>query len=201
MHPAFVTQVALPLRKLLPALLFAPAVFLTGCATNTETGALTGAGAGAVGGALVGAALHRPALGAAIGAGTGAVAGAAIGHAEDRKEERQQAQAVAWSVQSQRQGMTDIATMARQNVPDNIIVNQIRTSPVVYNLGAEHIDWLRTNGVSDVVIAEMQTTAMRAPQRVYVDGPVYQPGQVMVVEEPPPVSVGVVWGGGYRRRW
>ncbi|HEX5270123.1 MAG TPA: glycine zipper domain-containing protein [Gemmataceae bacterium] len=192
------TQVARSSRKLVAALLVAPVIFLTGCATNTETGALAGGGIGAVTGAIVGGAFHRPGLGAAIGAGTGAVAGAAIGNAEDKRESRDQARAVAASVEAQQQGLTDVAKMAQQGVPDDIIINKIRTSPVVYNLTADQITWLRQYRVSDTVIREMQTTAMRVPQRVYVEGPVYQPG-VVVVEEPPPVAVGV--GFGYRRRW
>jgi hypothetical protein len=199
MHSTNPAQLARPWRKALSALLLAPAVFLTGCATNTETGALAGGGIGALTGAAIGSAVRRPGVGAAIGAGVGAVAGAAIGNAEDKKEARQQAQAVAASAQAQTQGLTDVATMTRNKVADEIIINQIRTSPVVYHLSAEQIDWLHQNGVSDPVIRELQTTAMRAPRRVYVEGAVYQPAPVVVVEEPPPVAVGV--GFGYRRHW
>jgi uncharacterized membrane protein len=198
MHPAISTQVARLSRKLLSALLFAPAVFLTGCASNTETGALAGAGVGALTGAVIGSAVRRPGVGAAIGAGAGALTGAAIGNAEDKREARDQAQVVAASAQAQMQGLTDIAQMARKNVPEDIIINQIRTSPVIYNLSAEQIDWLRQNSVSDAVIREVQMTRSRLPQRVYVNG-VYQPAPVVVVEEPPPVAVGI--GFGYRRRW
>ena len=84
-------------------------------------------------------------------------------------------------------------------MPDDIIINKVRTSPTVYNLTADQITWLRQYRVSDGVIREMQQTAMRVPQRVYVEGPVYQPGGVVVVEEPPPVAVGI--GFGYHRRW
>ena len=65
MYAAVSTQVARSSRKLLAAVLFAPVVFLTGCATNTETGALTGAGLGAVGGAIIGSAVRRPGRGSA----------------------------------------------------------------------------------------------------------------------------------------
>jgi hypothetical protein len=198
MHSTNPTQAARPSRKLLSALLLAPALCLTGCATNTETGALAGAGVGGVTGAVIGSAVRRPGVGAAIGAGVGALTGAAIGNAEDKREARQEAQAVAASAAAQTQGLTDIAQMARKGVPDDIIINQIRTSPVVYTLSADQIDWLRQNTVSDAVIRELQLTATRMPRRVYVEGPVYQPG-VVVVEEPPPVAVGV--GFGYRRRW
>jgi outer membrane lipoprotein SlyB len=181
------------------AVLFAPVVFLTGCATNTETGALAGGGIGALGGAIIGSAFHRPGLGAVAGAATGAVAGAAVGNAEDKREAKQQARAVAASVEAQQQGLTEVAKMAQQNVPEDIIINKIRTSPTVYSLTADQITWLRQYHVSDAVIREMQLTAMRVPQRVYVEGPVYQPG-VVVVEEPRPV-VGVGVGFGYGRRW
>jgi hypothetical protein len=191
------TQVARLPRKVLSALLLAPAALLGGCAdmNHTESGALTGAGLGALGGAIIGSAVRRPGVGAAIGAAAGGVTGAAIGNAEDKREERQQAQAVA-AAQARALGVTDVAQMARQNVPDDIIINQIRTSPSVFQLTATDIQWLRENRVSDAVIREMQLTAMRAPRRVYVEGAVYQP--VVVVDEPPPVAVGV---GFYRRRW
>ncbi len=199
MYPANSTPVARPSRKLLSALLFAPALFLTGCANNTETGALTGAGVGALGGAIIGSAVRRPGIGAAIGAGAGALTGAAIGNAEDKHEAREQAQAVAASIEAQQQGLTEVAKMAQGNVPDDIIINKIRTSPTVYNLTADQIAWLRQYRVSDTVIREMQMTAMRVPQRVYVEGQGYQPAPVMVVEPAPPVAVGI--GFGYGRRW
>jgi uncharacterized membrane protein len=199
MYPMNSTQAARSTRKILSALLFAPAIFLTGCANNTETGALTGAGIGALGGAIIGSAVHRPGVGAAIGAGAGALTGAAIGNAEDKHEAKQQAQAVAASIEAQKQGLTEIAKMAQQKVPDDIIINKIRTSPTIYNLTADQITWLRQYQVSDTVIREIQTTAMRGPQQVYVQGQGYQPAPVVVVEEPPPVvGVGIV---GYRRRW
>jgi len=197
MYPAFSTQVARLTRKLRAAVFVAPTLFLIGCATNTETGALTGAGVGGVGGAIVGSALHAPGLGAVIGAGAGALTGAAIGHAEDKREAREQAQAVAASIQIQQQGMSDIARMTLNKVPEDIIINQVRTSPIIYSLAPNQIDWLRQNGVSDTVIREMQTTALRLPRRVYVEGPVVYPPPAVVVE-PAPVAVGV--GIGYHHR-
>jgi hypothetical protein len=199
MYAAESTQVARSSRKLLAALLFAPAVFLTGCATNTETGALTGAGLGAVGGAIIGSAARAPGVGAAIGAVAGGATGAAIGNAEDKREARDQARAVAATVEAQQQGLTDVAKMATQNVPDDIIINKVRTSPTVYNLTADQITWLRQYRVSDTVIREMQQTAMRVPQAVYVEGPVYPPPGAVFVEPRPVVGVGIGFGCG--RRW
>jgi hypothetical protein len=195
MYPTPSSPVARSLRKVLSALMVVPALLVAGCATNTETGALTGAGVGAVGGAIVGSALHAPGIGAAIGAGAGALTGAAVGHAEDKREAREQAQAVADSIAVQQRGMSDIARMSLDKVPEDIIINQVRTSPIVYNLAPNQIEWLRQNGVSDTVIREMQMTAMRLPRRVYVEGPVYQPAPVLVA--PAPVAVGI----GFRGRW
>ena len=189
MCPAFLTQVARSLRKVLSALIVAPALFLAGCATNTETGAAVGAGTGAVGGAIIGGLAHAPLVGAAIGAGAGALTGAAIGHAEDKAEARQAADAVTASIEVQRRGMSDIAQMSVNKVPEDIIINQVRTSPIIYNLAPNQIDWLRQNGVSDTVIREMQMTAMRLPRRVYVEGP-----PPYVVEPGPVVGVGIGYG-------
>jgi outer membrane lipoprotein SlyB len=202
MHTATSTPSARTWAKRRLALLFAPAVFLAGCATNTETGALAGAGLGGLGGAAIGSLAHAPVAGAVIGAAAGGLTGAAIGNDKDRKEAQQQhAQAVAASVQAQQQGMTDIVQMTQQRVSDGIIINHVRTSPVVYNLAANQLEWLHNNGVSDAVIREMQNTLLRAPRRVYVEGAVYGPPPVMVVEEPPPVSVGVGFGYTHYRRW
>ena len=155
---------------------------------NTETGALAGAGIGGLGGAILGSAVRAPVAGAAIGAAVGGLTGAAIGNDKDRQEAR--AAAVA---QSRALGLTDVAQMAQQNVPDDIIINQIRTSPTVFNLSSTDITWLRENRVSDAVIREMQLTAARLPRRYYVE-----PAPVVVVD-PPPVGVGI--GFGYGRRW
>jgi len=188
------THVARILPRLLSFLVLAPVFLATGCANNTETGALAGAGIGGLGGAIVGSAVRAPVAGAAIGAAVGGLTGAAIGNDKDRQEARAVAQAQARAL-----GLTDVAQMAMQAVPDDIIINQIRTSPTIFHLSTTDITWLRENRVSDTVIREMQLTATRLPRRVYVEGGVYQPEPVVVVEPPAPVGVGVEFG--YRRRW
>jgi outer membrane lipoprotein SlyB len=198
MHTAASTVSGRFSQKVLIGLLFAPAVFLAGCATQTETGALAGAGIGGLGGAAIGSLAHAPVAGAAIGAAAGALTGAAVGNSEDRKQER----AAAAAAQARALGMTDVAQMAQQGVSEAIIINQIRTSPTIFHLSATDITWLRENRVSDAVIAEMQNTALRQPRRVYVEGAaVYQPAPVVVYEEPPPVGVGIGIGYTHYRRW
>ena len=182
------TQIARFLPRLTAALVFAPVVLLAGCANNTETGALAGAGIGGLGGAILGSAVRAPVAGAAIGAAVGGLTGAAIGNDKDRQDAR----IAAAQAQARALGLTDVAQMAQRNVPDDIIINQIRTSPTVFTLSATDITWLRENRVSDAVIREMQLTATRLPY--------YQPAPVVVVD-PPPVGVGVGFEYGYRRRW
>jgi len=95
----------------------------------------------------------------------------------------------------------DVIKMVQAHVSDDVIINQIRSRGCVFNLSAEDTIYLKQNGVSDRVVAEMQATAARVPRRVYSSAPVYtQP--VYVVEPNPPPVVGL--GFGYThvgRRW
>jgi hypothetical protein len=170
-----------------------------GCSSmnNTEKGAVVGGGVGAGVGALAGAACHNPGVGAAIGAGAGALTGAVVGHSMDKSEEKAKNDAAA-AVQAQQQaqqlGVADIAKMAQQHISDDVIIQQIRTSGVIYHLSAAEIEYLKANGVSDPVILEMQATVNRLPRRVYTAAPVYAPAPPVYVVQPappPPVSVGV----------
>ena len=71
------------LRKNIPPLLLAGAVFVSGCAGGPLTTREKGAGIGALGGAavggLIGSAVGHPAAGAALGGGLGLGAGALVG--------------------------------------------------------------------------------------------------------------------------
>jgi hypothetical protein len=87
--------------------------------------------------------------------------------------------------------MTDVAQLAQQRVSDQVIINQIRTTGSVYHLSATDIVWLRDNGVSDAVIAEMQATGSRRPGRRVVVGP---PPPTVIYEEQPVVVVPRYYG-------
>ena len=168
-------------------ILLLPGLITCGCASmnNTEKGVAAGGVIGAGTGALVGNAVGHTGAGALIGAGVGALSGGLIGNAADESEKKAQARAAA---QARAMGMTDVVALTQQHVSEAIIINQIRASGAVFHLSAQDIVWLKENGVTDVVVNEMQMTAYRMPRRVYVVEP-----------EPPPVSVGV--GIGYGRRW
>jgi hypothetical protein len=177
-------------------LLIVPALLTAGCASmsNTEGGALAGGAVGAGTGAAIGSATGHTGVGALIGAGVGTVTGAVIGNGMDKEEKRQEQQiAAANAAAAARQlQLTDVATMAQQHFSDQIIINQIHTTGSVYNLTAQQLIWLREQGVSEAVIAEMQATAYRIPARVYTERPV-------VVYEAAPAPVGVSFG--YYHHW
>lgn len=163
-----------------------PTLLSVGCSNmdNTERGALAGGLFGTAAGTIVGAAARAPLAGAAIGAVAGTALGAAAGHAEDKHEQRvAAAQRAALPIEQ-------VVYMAQSHVSDPVIINQIRTTGAVYYLTANDIAWLKSQGVSDTVVSEMQATRYY-PRRVYTAEPVY------VAE--PPVSVGV--GVGFSRHW
>lgn len=200
-------QAALPGGSWRSVTALVPLLLACGCSSmnNTEKGALIGGAGGAGIGALAGAACHNPGVGAAIGAGAGVLTGAVVGHSIDKSEEKAKNDAVA-AVQAQQQaqqlGVGDIAKMAQQHISDEVIIQHIRTSGVVYHLSAAEIEYLKSNGVSDPVVLEMQATANRMHRRYYTAGPVYAPAAPVYVVQPapppPPVSVGL--GFGYTHR-
>jgi len=165
---------------------------LSGCETAAGTGAATGGLLGAGIGGLVSRCGPGGALiGGAIGAGTGALAGSAVDAARDRKAARV-AQA---EVAARAPSLEDVRNMTQSGVPTGQIVEQIRTSGVVYRLSPDQVIWLNQNGVHPSVVQAMQDTAYRAPGRVvYTAAPVvYEP---VYVAPPPPVAVGVGIGFG-----
>jgi Glycine zipper len=184
----------LPLAALLPLLLSG------GCASmsNTDKGVLAGGGLGAGTGALIGSATGHTGLGAAVGGIVGAVSGGLVGNAVDNAEKKAEARALAANAPPALQP-TDIVQMAYQHVSDDIIISQIRSTGSVYHLTAQEIVWLKQNGVSDVVIHEMQATATRPVRRVYSPAPAYPAvyERVYVVEPPPPPPPRVRLGVGY----
>ena len=85
--------------------------------------------------------------------------------------------------------LPEIAQMAQQQISDQVIIAQIRTTRSVYNLTPSDIQWLKQSGVSDAVVMEMQATANRYPRRVYTEAPVYAEPVYVVEQPPPPVAI------------
>jgi hypothetical protein len=175
---------------------FARGLLLAGLAGSAAAGGCeTAAGTGAVAGGTLGAGIgalasHCPGgalVGGLIGAGAGTLAGAGVDAARERKAERAAAAEVALRAPS----LEDVVKMTQAAVPAAQIIEQIRTSGVVYRLTADQIVWLNQQGVHPTVVQEMQATAYRATRRVYVPAPVVQPVYVVEPAPPPPVAVGV----------
>lgn len=173
-----------------------PLALTTGCSStssNTERGLVGGAAVGGVLGTLVGAAAGRPLQGAAIGAAVGGTVGGVSGAAEDRRD-RRYAQAVAGAEQRGYAELTEVAKMAQAHVSDVVIIQHIRNSGAVFNLSSDQVVWLKEQGVSDVVIQEMETLGrVRFVRPVYPGYVVTQPvaPPVVVVEPPPGPAIGV----------
>jgi hypothetical protein len=186
----------------------------TGCEhmNNTEKGVGLGAATGAGLGLLAGAATGNPRTGAAVGGLVGAGLGGAVGNAADREERRERdfQQAVATAqvqAQQQRMGMTDVVYMAQAGHDDQVIINQIRTTGSTFQLTGSDLDFLKNNGVSGRVIAEMQaarpaTRVVSPRSTVIYETPapvIVRPAPVYMYGPPPPRPVMVV-GGCYHWR-
>lgn len=139
----------------------AVAVFLSSSVEaqhNSQRGAAVGGVAGAVAGGLIGEHNDEPLAGAVIGGALGAVTGAVIGDAKDQDIAlaRQQAQAYA---QARAQAVTfeNVIQMSQAGLSESVISNEIRRWGVQKRPNVPEIIMLHENGVSDTVIAMLQT--------------------------------------------
>jgi hypothetical protein len=168
------------IRFSLGCVILAP-LFLSGCATNTGTGAVVGGATGAGVGALVGSASGHAGAGAAIGAGVGALTGAVVGNSIDEKnraiEAQYRTQLVAGRVTKE-----EVINMTQNHVDEELIINHLRAHGMAYPLSSADIIMLQQYQVSPRVIAVMQ----EAP-----------PPPAVIVEQapPPPVVVGGYYYG------
>jgi outer membrane lipoprotein SlyB len=185
------------------------AVTLTGCqypngeTNNTASGALIGGAAGAMTGVAIGGPRHNAGPDALIGAAAGAIAGGIIGNVMDRQQAaalRAQAPQTYVRVQEgQPLTVADVKAMAAARVSDDVIINQIRSSHTVFQLGSSDIIDLHNSGVSDNVINFMIST----PTQVVNDSSV-SAGPVVAQAPPPPLAQtvvvapgpGYIWVGG-----
>jgi hypothetical protein len=155
--------------------------------TGAAAGGLLGAGIGGLAGRCPGAAL----VGGALGAGAGLLGGAAVDATREKRAERAAAAGVAIRAPS----LEDVVKLTQSAVPPAQIVEQIRTSGVVYALTPDQLVWLNQQGVHPSVIREMQDTVYRSGRRtVYTSAPVIVE-QPVYVAPPPPVAVGIGFVG------
>jgi hypothetical protein len=173
-------------RFFLACAILAP-LFLSGCATNTGTGAVVGGATGAGVGALIGSASGHAGAGAAIGAGVGALTGAVVGNSVDEQEKRNRAilEAQVGHSLAGRVTKEEIVSMTQYHVDEALIINHIRAHGMAAPLSTGDIIWLQQSGVTPPVIATMQ----EAPP----------PPTAVIVEQPAPVVVGGYYYGRPRR--
>lgn len=169
----------------------------TGCSTmnNTEKGVGLGAGLGAGVGTIIGHATGNPKTGAVAGALIGGATGGIIGNDMDKQEAREATarhdQAVQQYANTQPERLAEVVSMAKGGQSEQVMLNHIRSHGMRFNLSVSDLDYLKSNGVSDRVIAEMQTGGSPAVQRVTVAPP---PQTVVVREE----VIVPAYGYGYR---
>lgn len=147
---------------------------------QTERGALLGGVGGALAGAAIGKNNGDTGAGALIGGAVGLATGALIGNSMEQK-----AQARAYEQQqiyrmSRAVSTTDVITMTRNGLSDDVVANHIRENGVQRKLEVSDVIMLHKNGVSEVVITAMQNASVGTP--VYVAPPQYAPRPVIVQE-------------------
>jgi hypothetical protein len=194
MHTVLKPQAFAKPRNLLVAGLMASVVVSGGCQTAAGTGAATGGAIGAGVGALAGRCPGAAVVGGLIGAGAGGLAGAAVDANREKKAER----AAAADAALRGPSLEDVVKLTQAAVPPGQIIDQIRSSGIVYRLTPDQLVWLNQQGVHSSVIQEMQSTAYRSPRRVvYTSAP--PPAVVVVEPAPPPPAVGVGFAYSSRR--
>lgn len=166
-----------------------------GCAGTSKTaqgagiGAMFGAGTGAIIGEAAGG---KAGPGALLGLAAGTILGGAIGNEEDRRDRDALIQAKNEAEANQQQGspigMTDVIQLTQQNVGDDVIITQIRSTNSTFQLSTEDLRSLKANNVSDRVIMEMQQrrpNAQLTPRYV----PVHSRPRYIYAPPPPPIYV------------
>lgn len=147
---------------------------IVGCESKAGSGALIGGGTGALVGGVIGNNSHgRTAEGALIGGAIGAIGGGLVGHGMDEKDkkaeqrdyerdyDRRNGAQPQWRESSGAITKSEVITWTDQGVRDDIIVDRIDRSGIVFRLSAADQNDLRDHGVSESVIRAMKDTARR----------------------------------------
>ena len=150
----------------------------TGCENLPGTPGQQGAAMGGVGGAVAGAALggHHRLLGALVGGAVGAGGGYLIGANKDRitghdtegaQRAMQRAQTTPATPEQARVAptadlngdgfvtMDEVVAMKQAGLPDEVILQKLRATGQVFELGPDQQQFLLNNGVSRYVVDQM----------------------------------------------
>lgn len=187
--------------------------------SNSQRDAVLGGVAGAIIGGIAGHQNDETSEGVAIGGVAGAIAGHVLGTAKDRNAQEQyyyqqqlaqeeQQRQIQQAVQLQKAvSVEDAIAMSNSGVSPQLIINQIRGSGVQQEIGVSEIIHLHQNGVSEMVINEMQqgtidgpaaTTIVTQQPSVLVEPAVVVERAPVVVARPQPTIVFEHHGSIYR---
>lgn len=151
---------------------------------------LVGSGLGATTGAIIGHQSGHTGTGALIGAAAGALGGALVGDAQQARVERDAAFAYADAQSQQRVAgavtNSDVVYMAQNGLAEDVIINAIQTRGGRFDTSPQSLIYLKSSGVSDRVIATMQSSGGPAIAPVSYVAPPPPPPPVFIVEPPPP---------------
>ena len=153
-----------------------------GCHANnyaqrgSAVGGLSGAGLGAIVGEIAG---DNPVAGAAIGGTVGALTGATVGAGLDEVDaaNRYRVQQAAYQQAASGTTLDEIVSMSNAGLSDDIISRHVQSEGFAGRLDAGDLIALRQQGVSDRIIAELQSRSHRpavqvAAAETIVDAPV-----------------------------
>jgi hypothetical protein len=134
----------------------------TGCQTyrpNATAGGLLGGTAGGLMGAAIGSNEGKSKEGAMIGALAGGLTGAVIGNQADEANFQQQQFENENAIRARRNAVTldEVIQMSQSGLNEVVIINQIKTGGVAKRPTTNDLILLKTSGVSDSVIRELQT--------------------------------------------
>jgi outer membrane lipoprotein SlyB len=182
--------------------------------TNSQRDAVLGGVAGAIIGGVTGHQNDETTEGIAIGGVAGAIAGHVLGKSKDiniQQQYRYQQQAAQAARQQQAQraaqlkkavSIQDAIALSNSGVSPQLIINQIHSSGVAQEIGVSEIITLHQNGVSELVINEMQQASVGGPSPATIGTPqpavVLEPSPPVIVARPRPTIVFEQHGNLYR---
>jgi uncharacterized protein YcfJ len=163
-------------------------VFL-GChpRNHTEHGAMVGSTAGALLGGIIGHQSGNTGDGVVLGALAGGLTGAVVGNSEDKKDMAYEELAQAEMEEATAVTNLDLIRMTQSGVSDDVIVNTVKNRGGRIDMSPNAIIDLKSNGVSDYVVLEIQKASQAAAHGDVVRGVSSRPEVVIV----PSVGVGV----------
>lgn len=166
-------------------------ISFAGCqsANHAQRNAVLGSALGGTTGAIIGHQSGQTAEGGLIGAAAGAVTGGLVGNVQDANAERDAVVAQASHV-NQVPALTnqDLVQMAQSGLGDTVIINAIQQRGGQFDLSPQGLIFLKSNGVSDAVIQDVQRSSTSVQPNVVKTRPdvvaPYVSGVVVVRPQP-----------------